>query len=178
MTSTTTTTGRPDTTEFPDYQLGYVSKVPGTDVVTFLEQQRNAMLSLLRGVDEEKGNYRYAPGKWTIKELVGHVTDTERVFAYRALVFARNDAAALPGFDQDPWVQQAHHANVSLKDLVDEFDSVRRSTIHLFRNLDPAAWMRRGIANNNPITVRAQAYVIAGHTEHHLDILKSRYISK
>src|SRR5262245_14258153 len=103
MTSTSTI-GRPDPTEFSDYQTGYVSKVPGTDVVTFLEQQRDAMLSLLRGLDEAKGNYRYAPDKWTIKELVGHITDTERVFAYRALVFARNDATALPGFDQDPWV--------------------------------------------------------------------------
>jgi hypothetical protein len=174
----TSTIGRPETTEFADYQIGYVSKVPGTDVVTFLEQQRVAMISLLRSFDEEKGDYRYAPGKWTVKELLGHVTDTERVFAYRALVFARNDATALPGFDQDPWVLHGNHANVPLKDLIDEFDSVRRSTIHLFRNLDPAAWMRRGIANNNPITVRAQAYVIAGHTEHHLDILKSRYLSK
>jgi hypothetical protein len=133
---------------------------------------------LLRGFNEEKGNYRYAPGKWTVKELLGHITDSERVFAYRALVFARNDSAALPGFDQDPWVQYANHSNVSLKDLVDEFDAVRRSTIHLLRQLDPAAWMRLGIANNNPITVRALAYVIAGHTEHHLEILKSRYVSK
>jgi hypothetical protein len=177
MTSISTI-GRPEPTEFADYQTGYVRKVPGTDVVAFLEQQRDAMLSLLRDLDEERGNYRYAAGKWTIKELVGHVTDTERVFAYRALVFARNDAAALPGFDQDPWVRHAHHTDIALQDLVDEFDNVRRSTIHLFRNLDAAAWMRRGIANNNSITVRAQAYVMAGHTEHHLDILKSRYLPR
>ncbi len=172
----TSTIGRPDTSELADYQIGYISKVPGNDVLAFLQQQLDNAVSALRGIAEEMGNHQYAPGKWTVKELVGHIIDTERVFAYRALTFSRNDANPLPGFDQDPWVQHANHAGVSLTELIDEFASVRRSTIHLFRHLDSAAWMRRGIANNNPITVHALAYLIAGHTEHHLEILQSRYL--
>lgn len=173
----TFTIGRPETSEFADYQIGYVSKVPDTDIITFLQRQLEDVLALFRAVSEEKGNYRYAPDKWTVKELLGHVIDTERVFAYRALSFSRNDASPLPGFDQDPWLQNANYTNVPLKELLDEFDAVRRSTIYLFGHLDAGAWMRRGLANNNPITVRAQAFVIAGHVEHHLEILKSRYLS-
>jgi DinB family protein len=171
------TIGRPETSEYTGYNPGYVHVVPGEDILGFLEQQLDEMLSLLRGLSEVQGNYQYESGKWTVKELLGHVIDTERVLAYRALTFARNDSAALPGFDQNPWAQHAKHANVALRDLVDEFESVRRSTIHLFRNLDSAAWMRQGLANNKPATVRAQAYVIAGHAKHHLEILKSRYLS-
>ena len=169
--------GRPEATEYTGYSPGYVSAVTGDDIISILQQQLDGMVTLLRGLSAEQGNYRYEAGKWSIKELLGHVIDTERVFAYRALSFARNDRAALPGFDQDPWAKHANHANVAMRDLVDEFESVRRSTIHLFRNLDSEAWMRQGLANNKPATVRAQAYVIAGHTQHHLEILKSRYIS-
>src|SRR4029077_19651122 len=118
----------------------------------------------------------YAPDKWTVKEVIGHVLDSERVFAYRALVFSRNDSTTLPGFDQDLWAKHASHADVSMKELVGEFELVRRSTIELFRHMDPAAWTRRGMANNNPISVRGVAYLIGGHTEHHLEILKSRYL--
>jgi hypothetical protein len=174
----TSTIGRPEATEFADYQLGYVNKVPGANIMAFLEQQLEATSTLLSGVDDQTANYRYAPDKWTVKELAGHIIDTERVFAYRSLTFARSDSTALPGFDQDPWVKNANHANIPMKELAEEFVSVRRSTIHFFRHLDPAAWMRRGTANNNPITVRALAYLIAGHTEHHLEILRSRYLSE
>lgn len=171
------TIGRPEAAEYAGYNKAYVSGVPGEDVLGYLQQQLDAMLTLLRGLSEEKGNYRYEAGKWSIKELLGHVIDTERVFAYRALTFARNDSAALPGMDQDPWAKHANHANVALRNLIDEFESVRRSNIHLFQNLDSAAWMRQGIANNYPVTVRALAYLIAGHAQHHLEILRSRYIS-
>src|SRR5437879_7209653 len=163
----TSTIGRPETSELAEYQIAYVSKVPGADILEFLQQQLEATLDLLRGVDEEKGNYRYAAGKWTVKEVVGHVIDTERVFAYRALVFSRNDRTTLPGFDQDLWAEHASHANVPMKDLATEFEVVRRSTIDLLGHLDPVAWTRRGTANNNPISVRALAYLIGGHTEHH-----------
>jgi len=111
-----------------------------------------------------------------LKEVIGHIIDSERVFAYRALVFSRNDNVTLPGFDQDLWAGHANHSTVPLKELAGEFESVRRSTIGLFRHLDTDAWMRGGTANNNPITVRALAYLIGGHTEHHLEILKSRYL--
>src|SRR5438105_3989738 len=100
-------TGRPEPTEFAAFQTGYVGNVPGEDVLSFLQQQLDGMLALLRGIDEEKANYRYESGKWTVKEVVGHVIDCERVFAYRALVFARNDATPLPGFDQEPWAKHA-----------------------------------------------------------------------
>jgi len=168
--------GRPDASEFSDYQIGYVDKVTGSDIMSFLQTQLDSMISLLSGLDESKANYKYAPDKWSVKELVGHMTDSERVFAYRALTFARNDATALPGFDQDPWVKQANHSLVPFQDLLDEFTHVRRSTVRLFGNLDADAWMRSGTANNRRITVRALAYVIAGHAQHHLEILKSRYL--
>ena len=113
--------GRPETTEFADDQTGYISKVPGADIMSFLQEQLDATLALLRPIDEEKGNYRYAPDKWTVKELLGHVIDSERVFAYRALAFSRNDGNELPGFDQDPWAQHANHANVPTHELVEEF---------------------------------------------------------
>ena len=173
----TLTIGRPDTSELADYQIGYISKVPGDEIMKFLEQQLVGIANLLRRIDEDKANYRYAAGKWTVKEVVGHVIDTERVFAYPALVFSRNDRTTLPGFDQDLWAEHASHANVPMKDLATEFEVVRRSTIDLLGHLDPVAWTRRGTANNNPISVRALAYLIGGHTEHHLEILKSRYLA-
>src|SRR5437879_5054576 len=173
----TSTIGRPETSELAEYQIAYIVKVPGADILEFLQQQLEATLDLLRGIDEEKGNYRYAAGKWTVKEVVGHIIDSERVFAYRALVFSRSDSTTLPGFDQDLWAGHANHSTVPLKELAGEFEAVRRSTIGLFRHLDTAAWTRGGTANNNPITVRALAYLIGGHTEHHLEILKSRYLA-
>ena len=173
----TLTIGRPDTSELADYQIGYVSKVPGDDIMKFLEQQLEGTLNLLGRVKEDKGNFRYAPDKWTLKEVLGHIVDTERVMAYRALVFSRNDSTTLPGFDQDLWAKHASHANVSVKELAGEFGIVRRSTIELFRHLEAAAWTRHGTANNNPITVRGLAYLIGGHAEHHLEILKSRYLA-
>src|SRR5213596_3819616 len=129
----TSTIERPETSELAEYQIAYVSKVPGADILEFLEQQLEATLDLLRGIDEEKGNYRYAAGKWTVKEVVGHIIDSERVFAYRALVFSRSDSTTLPGFDQDLWAGHASHANLSIRDLAGEVEVVRRSTIELFR---------------------------------------------
>ena len=167
--------GRPEPTELAEYQQVYLATISGDDILSILEQQIQAMSASFRAIDEAKGNYRYAPGKWSVKEVIGHVSDTERVFAYRALTFARNDSAALPGFDQDPWVDQAHHGESPLLEIVSEFEAVRRSTIHLLRQLKPEAWMRWGTANNRRITVRAQAFVMAGHAQHHFEILKSRY---
>ena len=171
----TTVTRRPEASEFAEYYTGYISKVPGADIISFLEQQLESTTSLLRSIDEAKGDYRYEAGKWSIKELLGHIIDGERVFSYRALVFARNDSTSLPGFDQDPWSKNANYANLTMKEIVDEFEAVRRSTIQLFRHLDASAWDRAGVANNNRMTTRAAAFIIACHTEHHLAILKSRY---
>jgi hypothetical protein len=173
-----TAIGRPETTEFAEDYAGYISKVPGGDILQFLQQQLVTASDLLRSLPEAKGDFRYEPGKWSIKELFGHIIDSERVFAYRGLVFARNDSTPLPGFDQDPWSQHANYANLKLSDIAGEFDAVRRSSIHLFRHLDASAWSRKGIANKNGMTVRAAAFIIGGHTQHHLDVLNSRYLQK
>ena len=168
--------GRPDTSELDEYQNAYVSNVRGDNIVAFLQQQLEEASRLLASLPEEKGSYRYGLDKWSIKELVGHMSDSERVFAYRTLAFSRNDSNALPGFDQDVWAKNANHLNVPLRDVVAEFENVRRSTLDLLRQFDAAAWTRRGTANNKPISVHALTFLIGGHAEHHLQILKSRYL--
>jgi hypothetical protein len=171
-------TGRPEAREYAEAFGGYVGKVPGDDVLTFIEKQLDTVLALIRSIDESKGDFRYEPGKWSINELLGHLVDSERVFQYRALVFARNDVSPLPGFDQDPWIENSNYANLSIADIAAEFEAVRRSTILLFQHLDRSAWERQGIANDKPMTTRAAAFVIGGHVQHHLDVLNSRYLNK
>jgi hypothetical protein len=168
-------TSKPDSTEYAPYFDRYIGKVPSGDIIDLLRQQLDSVAALIKGLDETRGNFRYAPGKWTIKELLGHVIDTERVFAYRALVFARNDSSELPGFEQEPWAEHANYAALSIDDIAAQFESVRRSTILLFQHLDDKAWDRKGVADGKNMTTRAAAFVIAGHTQHHLDILASRY---
>jgi hypothetical protein len=168
--------GRPQNSEYGAYFERYISLVPGDDAVAALESQRESTLQLLGTVTEERSNFRYEPGKWSIKELVGHVIDTERIFAYRALRFARNDRTELPGFDQDTFAANANYHNLTLAQIANEFDAVRRSTLALFSQLDDAAWSRRGIANKNEASVRALAFVMAGHERHHVEILKTRYL--
>ena len=145
--------------------------------VAVLENQLNSTRAFLGGISEKQGNHRYEPGKWSIKEVVGHVADTERVFAYRALRFARNDQTELPGFDQDTFAANANFANLPLSDIVDEYVAVRMATVLLLRHVANDAWNRRGIANKNEMTVRALAFTIAGHELHHIDILKTRYLT-
>lgn len=169
---------RPEKTEYAEYFERYIQWIADTDVLATLERQRGEAAALLGGLSEQQGNHRYAPGKWSVKELAGHVIDTERVFSYRALRFSRNDATALPGFDQDAYAAHANHAAVSLQDIAAEFDAVRRSTLLLFQHLPPDAWDRRGVSNKNELTVRAAAFVIAGHAKHHIEILKSRYLGQ
>ncbi len=168
---------RPGMDEYAEYFNTYVSKVPGSDILAFMNQQLESTAALLRGIDESKADFRYEPGKWSIKELIGHIIDSEKVFSYRGLAFGRNDTAALPGFDQDVWTKHANYANVPLGEIITEFEAVRRATILQFKHLDNAAWSRSGIANGNQLTTRAAAYIIAGHTEHHLRILKERYLA-
>ena len=170
--------GRPEAGEYAEAFGGYVGKVPGADILTFLKKQLDTTLTLIRSIDESRGNFRYEPGKWSIKELLGHLVDSERVFAYRALVFARNDVSPLPGFDQNPWNENSNYNNLSVAEIAAEFEAVRRSTILLFEHLDHSAWERQGIANNKPMTTRAAAFVIGGHVQHHLDVLNSRYLNK
>lgn len=168
---------RPQPGEYAQYYDRYISLVQGDDILKTLNQQRRDTMLLLSGRDEEDGDFRYAEGKWSVKELLGHLCDTERIFAYRALRIARGDTTPLAGFEQDDYVRNGSFARLTLADLVEEFIAVRRATLTLFRNLDEDAWMRRGVASNNEVTVRALAYMIAGHELHHRRILIEKYFA-
>ncbi|MBV9958369.1 MAG: DinB family protein [Acidobacteria bacterium] len=169
---------RPDETEHHPYYGKYVSLVPEGDINALLSGQLDETLALLHSIPETEAGFRYAPDKWSIKELVGHVIDTERIFAYRALRFARNDRTELSGFEQDGYITNASFDDCSLAELASEFESVRRSTCYLFRHLNEAAWNRRGTASENEVSVRALAYIIAGHELHHREILRNLYLPK
>ena len=167
---------RPASDEYaPDYEK-YIALVPEGDIVTTLAKHLDTTLQFLRGIDEAQANKRYAPGKWSIKEVVGHLIDSERVFVYRAMRFARNDKTPLSGFEQDDYVRGANFDDRQLADLAQEFEYVRLGAIQLFESLSEEAWSRRGAANDNEVTVRALAYIMAGHEAHHVSVLKSRYL--
>jgi hypothetical protein len=167
---------RPDTTEYAPYYHKYVSLVSESDILTRLSRQLDETLALLESISESQADYRYAPDKWSIKELVGHLIDTERIFAYRALRFARNDNTPLQGFDQDDYIRGASFNDCAMSDLASEFAHVRRSSLSLFKHLSEEAWKRKGAANDSEVSVRALAYIIAGHELHHMEILRSRYL--
>lgn len=168
---------RPGATEYAPFLETYVSKVPDGDLLQLLEQQRRDTQQLLAGLSDVKALHRYAPGKWSIKQVVGHIADSERVFCHRALRFARGDVAPLPGFDENAWMPAARFDARPLGDLAAELDAVRRATLALLRTFDADALARRGTANNKEISVRALAYVIAGHERHHVGILRERYLA-
>ena len=170
------TAARPEKSEYQPYFEQYISLVPDGDIVGRLGTQLDETLALLRSIPEDRGDFRYAEGKWSIKELIGHVIDSERVFAYRGLRFGRGDTTPLEGFEQDDFVRGADFNKRTLSDLADEYEHVRRSTIALFRSLEASAWDRRGVANNNEVSVRGIAFIIAGHERHHLEILRTRYL--
>ena len=172
----TTTIPHPDSTEYAPHYGTYVSKVPEGDVLHILESQRTETQSMLRGLSDAQALHRYAPGKWSIKEVIGHVSDAERVFAYRALRFARNDQTPLASFEQETFTPAGKFDARSLRDLAAELDAVRGATLALFRGLDGEALVRRGTASGNEVSVRALAYIIAGHERHHVGILRERYL--
>jgi hypothetical protein len=166
---------RPTQNEYDSYYHRYISLVPDEDVLIALDQQLSETLILLRSLSEQHGTFRYEPGKWSVKEILGHLIDTERIMSYRALCIARADRTPLPGFEQNDYVQNGSFDKRSVSSLAREFEQVRRATIALFRNLDPETWERRGTASNVEVSVRALAYIIAGHELHHKAILKERY---
>ena len=166
----------PDSNEYAPYYGKYLALVPAGDVVETLSRQLDETLSLLRGLSEDQAASRYAPGKWSIKEVVGHILDTERIFAHRAFRFARNDQQPLPGFEQDDYVAAAAFGNRRLSDLTTEFEHLRRANLCLFASLDETAWLRRGVASDNEVSVRALAYIMAGHEAHHMQIVRERYL--
>ena len=170
--------GRPESNEYAPYYDRYISLVGDGNIVTTLDSQRRDMMMLLSSRNNADGDFRYAPGKWSAKDVLGHVCDTERVFAYRALCVARGDRTPLPSFDQDGYASNAPFAQRPLSELIEDYIAVRRASLTLFRNLDDQSWKRRGIANNNETSVRALAFMIAGHELHHKKILEEKYFSQ
>jgi hypothetical protein len=167
---------RPETDEYPPSMAGYVGRIPaGEDILALLAAQQEQLAARLTGVPETFGEHRYQPEKWSVKEVIGHLSDTERVFAYRALRIARADATPLASFDDKAYVRELHTGERSLASMVTEWSASREATLALFANLPEAAWVRRGTAGDAPISVRALAYITAGHTDHHLEILGLRY---
>ena len=166
---------KPAPGDYAPYSEQYISLVTGDDILETLKTQLKQTSTLFSGRSERDGNFRYAPDKWTVKEVLGHVADAERIFAYRALRFARADQTPLAGFEQDDYVRSARFAARKLAEVVDEYADVRQASLALFRSFDEEAWLRRGVANGNPATVLALAYLIAGHELHHRKILEERY---
>lgn len=167
---------RPGPDEYAEWYSGYVAAVPETDIVAALDHQIAVVRAAFDAVPAARADFRYAAGKWSIRELAGHLNDGERVFAYRAMCFSRRDATPLPGFDEDDYVANAPFGRVPLADLVAEFEHQRRSNVLLFRALGPEAWSRSGTASDNAMTVRALAYCLVGHVRHHLGVLQARYL--
>jgi hypothetical protein len=171
-----TTTIRPDRTEAAEYYHGYIDQVPDGDILRILETQGPETLTLLRSISDKKSLHRYAPDKWSIRQVMGHVSDTERVFVFRALWFARGCEGALPSFDQEVAVGTAGSDERTWRSHVDEFQAVRSATVAFFKDLPEDAWSRRGIASGKEFTVRALAFIAAGHVAHHNTILRERYL--
>lgn len=177
VTPTTLTIVRPRPGEYAPHYERYISLVQDENILTTLDHQRRQTMTLLSCRDERDGNFRYAPDKWSAKEVLGHVCDTERIFAYRALRISRADTTPMEGFEQDDYVRNGPFAQAPMAEMIEDYIAVRRATITLLRNLDEAAWLRRSTANKNEVSVRALAYIIAGHELHHRRILEEKYFS-
>jgi len=175
MATQVTSVGRPDSAEYLPYYSRYISQVSTDDVVSYLEQQGRDLSAKWATITESQSIYRYAPGKWSAKEVVGHVSDSERVFAYRALRISRNDRTPMEGFEQDDYVRDGPFGHLAWSSLVEEFRNVRAATVSLFRGLNEEEALRRGIANKAEVTVRALAWIIAGHAQHHSQVLRNSY---
>ena len=169
-------TGRPSPSEAAPYYFNYINRVSGDNILRTLEMQLDETLPLLRSVAEDKSHYRYAPDKWSIRQLWGHVNDAERVFLFRALWFARGQDTALPSFEENIAAGTAKSDEVSWARLVEEFREIRLASISFFRSLPDEGWLRSGVASGNPVTVRACAYIIAGHVAHHSAVLQEKYL--
>ncbi|MGA9979345.1 MAG: DinB family protein [Candidatus Sulfotelmatobacter sp.] len=166
---------RPQASEYAPYYDRYISLIEENDILSTLDRQRREMVLLLSGLSEAQGDFRYAPEKWSAKQVLGHLCDTERIFAYRALRIARGDTTPIEGFEQEDYVKNGPFARHAIAEVIEDYIAVRRATLSLLRSLEEAAWSRRGIANKNEVTARAIAYLIAGHEVHHRRILEEKY---
>ena len=169
---------KPKPEDYDAIYRGYISLIGDDDIIEVLEEQRKTFEKFLKTFTEKQGNFSYADGKWTVKEVLGHVIDTEKIMAYRALAIARGEKQSLPGFEQDDYVAESNFNNRSLNDLINEFLTTRESNIILFKSFDEEIFKRRGIASEAEVTVRALIYIIAGHEKHHMNILRERYTEK
>jgi hypothetical protein len=167
---------RPQQDEYHSYYERYVSLVDDSDIVHLLEKQRDTAVCIFEGLTEEQGDYRYAEGKWSLKEVFGHLADAERIMSYRLMRIARGDQTPLPGFTQNDYVAGASFERWSVAQMLEEYSAVRRATLSLVRGLADEAWSRTGVVSDNPISVRALAYIVAGHELHHLRVIKERYL--
>ena len=167
---------RPQTTEAASYYFVYIDLIKSDDVIAAMKDQMSETLQLLEGISEEQSLQSYAPGKWTIRELLNHVNDGERIFLGRAIWFARGFQDRLPSFEQDVAVQFAKANDTPWAALVNEFKTVRAATLSFFENMPEEGWSRTGVASDNPVSVRALAYIIAGHVAHHVNVLKAKYL--
>lgn len=166
---------RPEATEFPSFYAGYVASIPDGDIRTIVRDEKEALAATLGSIPESRGGYRYAEGKWSIKTLIGHMIDAERIFSYRALRLARGDKTPLPGFEENSYAIAARSDERTVADLVSEMLDVRTSTIRLFDSLPDDAWDRSAMVSVGEVTVRALAYITVGHARHHLNVLRERY---
>lgn len=167
---------RPDASEHPDYFNTYLNRVPERDLISTLRTQINDTISLLGSLSDEQALFRYAESKWSIKEVVGHIADTERVMSYRALRVARGDRTPLPGFDENVFMKGSSFDRIPLREIIEDLVNVRQATVSLFQNLPQEAWLRKGIVNERETSARAFGYFIAGHELHHRAVLQERYL--
>lgn len=167
---------RPKPTEYNHFYSPYIEKVEGDNFLSVLKEQLKSFPAFLSGIPEKKWDFAYGPGKWTIKEVAIHICDSERVFAYRALRFSRNDHTALPGFDENKYIPFYHPEKRSPESIIHEFKTVRKATLSLFEQFDEERLLFKGIASDNFVSVRAIGFIIAGHVIHHERVLKERYL--
>jgi DinB superfamily len=168
---------RPNESEYPEYYLPYIKLVPEGDLVALLKGNLLEMVKFFEGISEDDGLFRYAPKKWSIKEVLGHITDTERIMSYRLLRVGRGDQTALAGFNENDYVASSQINRLSIKSILQDFVAARKATITLIQNMPEGAWANTGNANGLPITTQAIAYIIAGHEIHHRKIVLERYLA-
>lgn len=167
---------KPKPEDYPHFYKSYIDLIKSEDVIMILENQGTAFHAFIKSLAPEQGNNRYAAGKWSVKEVIGHVIEVERIMAYRALAISRGDKQSLPGMDENSYMHNSNYEDRTLDDLAEEFLHGRKANIYLFSSFSPEMLQRKGIANNNPITVAALIYVIAGHLDHHVQVIRDRYI--
>lgn len=166
---------RPDQSDYPPFYETYISLIDSSDILALLKRQHQDFYAYIAAIPVDKFDFRYAEGKWSVKEVIGHIIEVERIMAYRALAISRKDLQSLPGMDENQYIANSNYGNADMADLAEEFSHVRAANIYMIKNLTPEMSTQKGIANNNEISVAALVYIIAGHLQHHLNILNERY---